>query len=96
MYATFVNVDVHVRMTGDPSPVVPDAGLVFTSGAAAATVNVRHPPVASVVPVAFVARTCHSYVAPAVSPLTGADVAVPTLGQVPEHVPFTVLSRQYV
>ena len=60
MYATFVNVDVHVRITGDPSPDAPDAGLVLVSGAAAATVNVRHPPVASVVPVPFVARTDHS------------------------------------
>ena len=95
VYPGSVSVVVHVSTTGVPCPGAPLAGPVLVSGAGAATVNVRHPPVASVVPVPFCARTCHSYVAPAVSPVTVAVVALPTLCHVAEQLLFSVVSRQY-
>ena len=75
------------------------AGLVLAKApgiGSATVVNVHHTPAeASVVPPAFLARTCHSYFVEFSSPETVAVVAVPVLTQVPAQTELMVESKQY-
>ena len=74
-------------------------GLVFAKApgiGSETVVNAHHTPAeASVVPPAFLARTCHSYFVEFNSPETVAVRAVPELTQLPSHAELMVESKQY-